>query len=42
MAWPSKSGIVSAMLRIDATSAGETGMIPLASIGTLAFVGQRL
>ena len=42
MAWPSKSGIVSAILGIPATSDGDTGIIPLASIGTLAFVGQRL
>ena len=30
------------MLGIPATSDGETGMIPLASMGTLAFAGQRL
>ncbi len=42
MAWPSKSGMPRAIDGIPATSDWETGMIPLASIGTVALVGQRL
>ncbi len=42
MACPSKSGMPRAIDGIPATSDCETGMMPLASMGTVAFVGQRL
>lgn len=42
IAWPSKSGIDKAMFGTPATSDCETGIIPLAVIGTLEFMGHRL
>ena len=42
IACPSKSGIESAISGIPETSSALTGMKPLTSIGTLAFVGHRL
>lgn len=42
IACPSKSGIDKAIEGISATSDSATGMIPLAWMGTEAFMGQRL
>ncbi len=42
VAYPSKSGILSAITGIPETSDGETGMIASAVIGTLALIGHKL
>jgi hypothetical protein len=42
MASPSKSGMLNAMEGMLETSDVETGMTPLASMGTLLFSGHRL